>query len=295
MTAAPILITGASGQLGAYLLHAARCRNRSVAAWSGAHEGEIAGIPLTPVDLTDAAQTAAAFRTAAPQVVIHAAAVASIAECQRDPARARRVNVDATARLAQLAAQAGSRLLLVSTDLVFDGARGGYREDDAPAPLSEYGRTKLAAEQAVLAHPQHSVARVSLLFGPSRNGRVGFFDQQREALRAGKAIQLFEDEWRSPLDLHSAAAGLLALAESDFTGLLHCGGPERLSRLEMGQRLARQLNLDPAAIAPTRRDTHPAPEPRPRDVSLNSTRWRRLFPQQPRPTYEEALAALLAD
>jgi len=292
-TPEPILITGASGQLGAYLLHEARRQQQPVIAWSGVRTAASAGGTL-PVDLTDHQQTTAAFERAAPTVVIHAAALASVADCQRRPALAREVNVVGTARLAQLAAAAGIRLVLVSTDLVFDGTKGDYREDDTPTPLSEYGRTKRAAELAVLAYPHHAVVRVSLLFGPSLTGRPSFFEQQRLALQGGQPLRLFADEWRTPLDLRSAAQGLLALAATDFAGVIHCGGPERMSRLEMGQRLARQLGHDPAALVPARREQIPAPEPRPRDVSLDSARWRRLFPAPP-PNYEAALAAMLAE
>src|SRR3954469_18961003 len=100
------LITGASGQLGAYLLHYLRAPGASVVAWTGTTTGDFYGVPLTPVDLAD---PAAAFAAARPDIVVHAAALARIADCHRDPARARRVNVDATARLAELAAAAGAR------------------------------------------------------------------------------------------------------------------------------------------------------------------------------------------
>jgi dTDP-4-dehydrorhamnose reductase len=104
---------------------------------------------------------------------------------------------------------------------------------------------------------------------------------------------LFADEWRTPLDLATAARALAALARSDFTGLLHLGGPERLSRLAMGQRLAAFLGADPAPLVAARRAEVPAPEPRPRDVTLDSSRWRGLFPEQPWPAWEEAVRDLL--
>jgi dTDP-4-dehydrorhamnose reductase len=147
----------------------------------------------------------------------------------------------------------------------------------------------MEAEQAVLAVARAVVARVSLLFGPTLCGRPSFFDEQVSALRAGREVTLFSDEWRTPLDCATAAQGLLALAGSDLTGIIHLGGPERLSRLEMGQRLAAFLGVSASAIRAVRRQDVPAPEPRPRDVSLDSSRWRRLFPQQPSPSWAEAL------
>jgi dTDP-4-dehydrorhamnose reductase len=283
------LVTGASGQLGAYLLRELRSGWEAVAAWSGSTSGERFGVPLRPVDLTDLDAAAAAFRDARPAVVIHAAAMARVADCFRDPVWAGRVNAGGAATLAGLCADAGARLVYVSTDLVFDGKRAPFRETDAPRPVSAYGRTKHAAEEAIRATPRAAVARVSLLFGPSRNGQRSFFDVQAAALRAGLRVTLFADEWRTPLSLATAARALLALARSDFVVVLHVGGPERLSRLEMGLRLAAFLGADPAAIVPGRRDEAPAAEPRPRDVSLDSSRWRGLFPGLPWPGFEEAL------
>jgi dTDP-4-dehydrorhamnose reductase len=288
-----VLVTGASGQLGGYLLRRLQGSDLTVIAWSGSRRGELFGSLLHPVDLEDADAVRAAFHHARPDIILHAAALARIADCHRNPDRARRINTDCSALLAELAAAAKTRLLLVSTDLVFDGERGGYREADAPSPLSIYGRSKADAEAAVLAVPRSVVLRVSLLYGPSVVGRPSFFDEQVAALRAGRSVTLFADEWRTPLALSTAAEALVALARSDFTGLLHIGGPERLSRLEMGQRLADFLNVPSSTVVAMDRADIPAPEPRPRDTSLDSSRWRALFPELPWPAWREGLEALL--
>jgi dTDP-4-dehydrorhamnose reductase len=287
-----VLVTGASGQLGGYLLRELADTGTPVTAWSGSRASRVLGVPLQPVDLADADGIAAAFREARPSAVLHAAALASVAECRRDPALARQVNTQGSALLAELASQAKARLLLVSTDLVFDGECGGYREADVPAPLSVYGRTKAEAEQAVLAVPRSVVVRVSLLFGPTHSGRPAFFDEQVAALRECRPVTLFADEWRTPLDLATAARALVAVLRSDVGGLLHLGGPERLSRVDMGRRLATYLGAEGASIVAATRDSVPSAEPRPRDVSLDASRWRELFPAQPWPRFEEALAGM---
>ncbi len=284
-----VLVTGASGQLGGHLLRAWHGQGDEVSAWTGAHTGERFGVPLRPVDLADREGVATAFREARPDAVLHAAAMAGVADCHRDPQRAHAINTRASALLAELASDCRARLVLVSTDLVFDGERGHYDEHDIPTPLSHYGRTKQEAEQAVLRAPRVAVVRVSLLFGPHLAGGDSFFDQQVRKLREGAGVVCFDDEWRSPLGLHTAAEGLLGVLRSGFEGLLHMGGPERLSRAEMGRRLAITLGADPALVTASSRHATPAAEPRPRDVSLNSTRWRSLFPQQPWPSLEESL------
>lgn len=289
-----VLVTGASGQLGGYLLRELTRYNDEVSAWSGTRTGELFGRVLQRVDLTDAEAVKLAFQEIRPNAVIHAAALARINECYDHPTRAQQVNVTSSALLAQLAATSKCRFVYVSTDLVFDGSSGNYSEQDIPAPISIYGRSKAAAEQAVLAVGPALVVRVSLLFGPSIVGRKTFFDEQLDALRRQQAISLFEDEWRTPLSLETAARALAKLARSHLTGILHLGGPERMSRLEMGQHLARFLGVDSSVIRATRRDQAPSAEPRPKDVSLDSTRWREEFPNEPWPKWDEALAELMA-
>lgn len=287
------LVTGASGQLGAYLLRELQRRGAIATAWCRtSREAPFFGYDLQPVDLARADEVAAAFRAARPDAVIHAGAFSRIDECYRDPTAAHRVNIGGTETLARLCDEARCRLVYVSTDLVFDGRRGGYQEQDVPAPLSVYGTTKAAAEHSVLAIERGVVVRISLLFGPSLSGRVGFFNAQLQSLIARTPMPLFEDEWRTPLSLSTAADGLLAIAETDFRGILHLGGPERMSRWEMGVRLATALGGDASVFRCAKQVDVFAPEPRPRDVSFDCRLFRREFPQVPWPCWEEALKIL---
>jgi dTDP-4-dehydrorhamnose reductase len=289
-----ILVTGASGQLGSYLLRRLHVRDAEVIAWSGSRIGTLLGYVLRPVDLGDHAAVAVAFCEARPQLVVHTAAMSRVADCCRTPEEAMQVNAAGTRCLAELAAAAGTRLVHVSTDLVFDGEHAPYREEDAPAPLSAYGGSKAAAEHEAQACANSAVVRISLLFGPSLTDRPTFLDHQRQALAEGRALTLYDDEWRTPLDLETAADALLAIAASDLTGILHVGGPDRLSRRAMGEQLAMVLGFD-AHIVATSRNSGDHSEPRPRDVSLESSRWRALFPHVPCRRYEEALRAMLIE
>lgn len=284
-----VLLTGASGLLGGYLLRELASHDHRIIAWSGPRQGQPAAADITSVDLADRDAVAAAFAAARPDVVLHAAAVSSVAQCVRQSQQARSINIAGTQTMMELVTEARLRLLLISTDLVFDGERGNYREDDLPSPLSVYGKTKLAAERLVLGQRRAAVVRASLLYGPTMNGRRGFFDEQLISLHLGRNLPLFVDEWRTPLALSTAAAALTALAVSDFEGLLHVGGPQRMSRWEMGTRLAAHLRCGASACQPLSRSEVPSPEPRPRDTSLNSSRWRALMPQHRWPKYEDAL------
>jgi dTDP-4-dehydrorhamnose reductase len=289
-----LLVTGASGNLGAYIVRELQRREADFVLWSRARTGNVFDVPVHSVELGDPEQVTSAFKAARPAVVIHAGAMASPAKCFQDPARARQINVEASAMLASLAARGGARLLLVSSDLVFDGEQGNYRETDAPRPVLVYGHTKLAAEQSVLAYPEHMVARISLLFGPTLVQRPSFFDEQVSALSDHRVCNLFCDEWRTPLSLMFAARALVALVYSDFKGIIHLGGPERLSRLDMGLRLARALRRSSSVFTGVSRKSIRSQEPRPRDLSLGSTLWTQLFPDEPWPAFEEALDAMMA-
>jgi dTDP-4-dehydrorhamnose reductase len=287
-----ILVTGASGQLGSYVLRELSARNWPATAWSMRPNVEQFGFRCQSVDLRETDQVVAAFRAAAPDVIVHAAAISSVGDCFRDPTQARQTNATATRLLAELADRQEVRMVYISTDLVFKGDKEWYEETDCPSPLSVYGQTKATAERAVLDHPRHLVLRISLLFGPSINGRPSFFQQQIDALQSGAPCTLFADEWRTPVSLQVAARGILDVLNANVTGILHLGGPERLTRLEMGQRLAAFLGRDANVIKPVMRDDVPAAEPRPRDTSLNSQRWCSLMPEAERPGFEEALGGM---
>lgn len=284
-----LLVTGATGHLGSYLMRELDGRPLDVTAWGHSRTATSGSARVVNVDLTDPAGIAQAFREARPTVVIHAAAMANAGECAKDPARAAAVNVRGTETLARCCDADRVRLVYVSTDLVFDGNRGWYSNGEPASPTSVYGRTKQDGERVVLASSRNAVVRVSWMFGPSLNGRKNFFVEMVEALRGGPPKTLFLDEWRTPLSLLTAARALIEIAMSDVSGILHVGGPERMSRWEIGERLAAYLGTGTTGLVGGRRPDGPG-EPRPRDVSLDSRRWRGLFPNEAWPTFEQSLA-----
>lgn len=293
-TARRVLVTGGTGRLGGYLIRALRERGLEPVIWSRSPLSPAAGLTPVAVELADLAAVRRAFQQAAPDLVLHAAALSSEEACRSDPPHARRINVDATALLVDLSRAAGARLVLTSTDLVFDGERGGYRPEDPPRPRMLYGQLKADAEQVVLAAADHAVVRLSLLYGPRLGPRESFFDVQLAAIAQGnRRLPLFEDEWRTPIDYATAARGLVDIGCDGAGGIWHLGGPERLSRLEMGERLARFLNCDQPPFDVTRRGDIPGGDQRPRDVSLDSSRWRAAFGDSPWPCYEQVLASSL--
>jgi dTDP-4-dehydrorhamnose reductase len=273
-----IVVTGASGQLGSSLLARLAGGPHHVIAWTNRAAGAQGPFELKPVDLTDAFAVSESLVLADADVVIHAAAVTSSEVARREPDRAWAVNVKGTRLLADWAARSDRRLLFTSTDLVFDGHGSWYREDDPAEPILEYGRTKRAAELLVLAVPRGLVARLSLLYGSSPAGKSGYFDRALVALEAGVPQAFYIDEFRTPLGYDTAAGFLIRLAESDRAGLIHVGGRERLSRFELMRRAAIARGISPHLVLGNRRADVELAEPRPADVSLDTSRLRSLFP-----------------
>ena len=266
-----ILVTGASGFLGPWVARELAKRGLSHVAWRGARGGP-EGTAYPSVDLLDEEATREALDRAAPSCVIHCAAEASLGPCAAGPARARALNAEVPERLAALARARGARFVQVSTDMVFDGEHAPYTERDEARPTTAYGRSKLEGEARVLAAcPGGLVVRVPTLYGEGLTARVSFSAATRLALLAGREVRLFDDEFRTPLEVSEAAVRLVSLARSDLTGVIHAPGPARLSRLELGRALCRELGASEALLVPVSRLSLPG-EPRPRDLSLATVR-----------------------
>lgn len=259
------LITGAFGLIGSYLL---RNAHRWAPGW------EVQGPTRTELDLADASAVSSAFQRYNPDLVIHCAAMSRTKDCEQDPDRAERINVDATALLSRLARN--SRFIFVSSGEVFDGSTGWYAEDAQPNPINVYGRTKLAAERKVLENPSHTVVRIVLTAGTSENRDRSFVEDMIRTAKSGKNLTLYADEFRCPLPAGAVARALWELAEQDKPGLYHLGGSERLSRWEIGEILLPWFpELRGRLIRGTARDHQGAP--RPRDLSLTCRKLQSLL------------------
>lgn len=196
-------------------------------------------------------------------------------ECQGKPELARRVNVEVTALLCDLAAEIS--FVFFSTDLVFDGKSGGYHEPSPVNPLSVYAETKVAAEKIVLANPRHLVIRTSLNAGSSPTGDRAFNEQVRMAWQRGERLRLFTDEFRSPIPAIVTARATWELINAGQTGLFHVAGQERLSRYEIGKLLAARWPKLAGGIEPASRRDFQNP-PRPPDTSLNCMKAQSVLP-----------------
>ena len=265
----PLLVTGAGGLVGGTVLLVAE---RSGTRAMGLHRVSPPppGVDSRAIDLLDEAATARMMNELRPWGVIHCAAAADTAACEQHPEWARRVNADLPTRMAALASELGARFLFVSTDLVFDGSRGGYREEDEARPLSVYGRTKLTGEQGVLEQaPGGLVVRTSIQYGGSVSSPRRQDIALRAKLEAGTATG-YTDEYRCPLHCEDLAAALIELVRGTASGLLHVAGPDRVNRFDFSVALAEALGLPSERVIPGRIADHDGIAPRAPDTSLDT-------------------------
>lgn len=273
-----VWITGANGLIGNYLVQTAP---RFASAW------QVRAVTRSQFDLLDFAAVRREFARDRPQIVIHCAAITNVAEAEKNPGLTRRVNVEVTKLLAELAAEIP--LVFFSTDLVFDGCKGNYAETDAVNALHVYGESKLAAEEFVLKNPRHLVVRTTINGGVSLSGRRAFNEQLRHALRqAGPGMTLFTDEFRCPVPAVETARAVWELVGKNCAGLYHVAGAEKLSRRQIGELLIKRWPEVTAKIASGSAKDYPGP-PRALDTSLDIAKVQRIL-ARPLPRFSEWLA-----
>jgi len=271
-----LLVTGASGFLGSHLCRFAK-KEWDVVGMHNLHADMPAGVEKVQIDLRDRKALLVALKEFTPSVIIHAA-VLQIDDCERHPELAQQVNIDSTLYITEWAAKNNCRVIYISTDMVFDGSRGMYKEEDNAEPVNEYGRTKLVAERIVQEFCENSViARLPLLFGFPAVGGACFMSTMLDKLNRNQTVQTYVDQFRSPGLVQNMAEALLELSRNDFSGVLHIAGTTRLSREELARQAAECAGLDVNLLQPISMHDHAMLALRPTDVSLDTAKARSIL------------------
>ncbi|MBI2432264.1 MAG: SDR family oxidoreductase [Candidatus Hydrogenedentes bacterium] len=234
---------------------------------------------VLPFDLCDVNRTRQVIADIRPDAVIHTAALADIDYCQTHQEEAERVNVGVTRELAQLCGDIGAKLILCSTDSVFDGVQGLYTEVDAPHPVNFYAETKVRAEEAVREHVEGGViARLSLVMGlPVLGAGNSFLAKMIASLAQGEQVKFPANEIRTPVDVITVGRALLEIAAGPFAGILHLAGSTRLDRYEMACQIAERLGHSRDRVLATDSNAMAGRAPRPNDASLDNAKARRIL------------------
>lgn len=275
-----ILVTGASGLLGLNLALGAIPRYE-VLGVVHKHPLQDAGFETVQADLMNTAELPRLLDDAKPDWVIHCAALADMDACERQPEMAQYMNAALPGRLATEAAKRGLRFLHVSSDTVFDGAKGDYREEDVPTPISVYGRTKRLSELAVkAAHPQALIVRPNL-FGWSARGDHSLSEFFYNNLTAGKVVKGFTDRMFCPLLVTDLAAIMLELLEKSVIGMFHTVSTDHLSKYQFGVAIAKRFGFDADLVKPATSVSGDGMASRSLDLTLKTTNLAKVLGRKP--------------
>lgn len=266
-----ILITGASGLLGVNLALEAAKRYEVVGVL---HTQRLhnPGFETTQADLLQPNEVARVLDEAKPDWVINCAALADLDACEQQSQLAQQLNAELPGRLATETSKRGLRFLHVSTDAVYDGSKGDYREKDAPAPISVYGRTKRLGELAVRGANIKALIVRPNLFGWSVSGQRSLAEFFYNNLRAGNSVSGFSDRFFCPLHVGDLAAIMLELLEKDLNGHYHVVSSDNVSKYDFGVAIAKRFGLDAKLIEPAGAVSAGAAAPRSPNLTLSTTK-----------------------
>jgi dTDP-4-dehydrorhamnose reductase len=265
-----ILLTGASGLLGANLAIAAQERYQSLISVS--HNHVLNSRDQVRADLTDKETVTELIQCFNPTWVIHCAALTDVDWCEKYPDEAWRVNVEMSHHLAVAARRVRAGIIYISTDSVFDGETGQYSEKDAPKPLNMYARSKLAGEIAVQKELEHSLIIRTNIYGWNMQDKLSLAEWILSQLEAGQHINAFCDVIFTPILVNDLCEVIFNMLEHGLSGLYHVAGADPCSKYEFAMHLTDIFGLDHRLVQPVSIASSHLQAPRPKNTSLQTTK-----------------------
>ncbi len=292
-----VLITGTNGFIGHYLSRLLLQKGYCVMA-TGKGESRL---PFTEqnfiyrtLDFTDNSAVQAFFAEHRPDVVVHCGAMSKPDECELHKENAFHTNVTGTLYLLQAAAALKSFFVFLSTDFVFDGERGMYREDDLRKPVNYYGETKLLAEDKVMKYESDwAIVRTVLVYGKPFFSRQNILTNVAASLKKGAKMQVFNDQVRTPTYVEDLVSGIARILEKRAAGIYHISGEDVLTPYQMALAVARYLNLDASLIQSVEEKDFDQPARRPLKTGLDLSKAKAHLHYQP-VSFQEGLKKTFA-
>ena len=276
-----LLISGASGLYGSKLAQIATIKSYEV--YSGYNRDQPAYGTAIQFDISHKNQIVEVFKKVCPDVVVHAAALTDVDNCERNKDLAWKINVEGTRNVVEAVRETDVFFIYISTDYVFNGKTGLYKESDAPDPINYYGFTKLEAEKIVEnVADEYCVARTSVVYGSTpAAGKVNFALWLLNELKRNEKTRIVTDQWNSPTLNTNLAEMTLEIIERKLTGIFHLSGATRISRYDFAHLIAETFHLDSNLLCAATSAEFSWTAKRPKDSSLDTTKARQKLKRHP--------------
>ncbi len=288
-----ILITGANGFLGHHLSAQLLKKEYKIIA-TGRGECRLPftgeqGFEYASLDFTDPFAVHDVFERYKPEIVVHAGAMTKVDDCEQQQWQAYVTNVEGTVTLLMNAEEQKSFFVFVSTDFVFDGEKGLYKEGDMANPINFYGKTKAEAEDAVQEYEYDwAIARTSLVYGKPLEGRSNILSVVKEKLESGEEYKVVNDQVRTPTYVEDLASGIVSIIEKKATGVYHLAGTDVLTPYQMASKTADYLLSDKSLIKKVTAADFSQPAKRPLNTTFIINKARTALGYNP-VSFEEGL------
>ena len=291
-----LLITGSNGLLGQKIVKICLKRGAEFLATSnGANRNqECPSERYLEMDITNQLKIAAIFTNYKPTHIIHTAALTNVDYCELNPEECQEVNVLATQKLWNEAQKINAHFQLLSTDFIFDGLKGNYKETDEPSAVSIYGQSKVDAEQVLInsENKNWSIARTIIVYGTANNlSRTNIVLWSISALSKGEPMKIINDQFRMPTWADDLAWGCLEICRKDKIGIFHLCGPELMAVNEIVFRIAKHLGKSTENVEIISSSTLNQPAKRPPRTGFDLSKSRSELGYNPK-TIEETITIL---
>ncbi|OGD54858.1 dTDP-4-dehydrorhamnose reductase [Candidatus Bathyarchaeota archaeon RBG_13_38_9] len=276
-----ILVTGASGLLGSKIVRLATKKDHEI------FSGYFNNIPDhgQPIkfDLQDKETIYHAITKIKPNVVIHCAALTDVDTCETNKTLTKKINIDGVKTIAEITSKLNSFLVFISTDYVFDGKQGNYRELDKTNPINYYGYSKLLGERIIAeTNTDYLISRVSVIYGNKpASGKINFALWLINNLKNNRDVKILTDQFISPTFNTNLAEMLLEASEKRLKGIYHMAGASKVSRYEFAEKLADTFNLNKTLIKKVKLDDMNWKARRPKDTSLDISKAQKDLKMKP--------------